>query len=224
VIGARQGPAAADRPPDNRQGVETRSLFATPMAVAVLPGADSLNPVLKGMVLGLESEAKSLEGAWQSAWSVAPAKAAALQTVIEAACDLATGLTGDRARRRGTAQWRISWRATVLRRGQSLEIHGHPSHLWSATYFVDDGAAATAPGSGGELEFQDPRGVAPVMYAPNLTYAYPDGATLGVSQTLTPRAGALVVYPGWLLHGVAHYRGPGERISISLNLKARDPT
>ena len=67
------------------------------------------------------------------------------------------------------------------------------------------------------LEIQDPRGVAPVMYAPSLTFAGPDGAALGESQRLTPQAGMFVVFPSWLSHGVRPYRGTRERISIAIN-------
>ena len=36
--------------------------------------------------------------------------------------------------------------------------------------------------------------------------------------TVTPRTGALVVFPGWLQHYVHAYRGARPRISVSCNL------
>jgi hypothetical protein len=55
------------------------------------------------------------------------------------------------------------------------------------------------------------------MYAPQLTFPGPDGVALGESQRLSPRAGAFVVFPSWLSHGVRPYLGTRERISIAIN-------
>ena len=55
------------------------------------------------------------------------------------------------------------------------------------------------------------------MYAPQLTFPGADFVALGESQRLTPRAGALIVFPSWLSHGVCPYRGNRERISIAIN-------
>ncbi len=71
---------------------------------------------------------------------------------------------------------------------------------------------------GGEFEVQDPRGVGPAMYAPMLTFAGPDCASLGASQTLTPRSGMIMMFPSWLQHAVRPYSGEHERISIAFNL------
>ncbi len=202
---------------------ETRSLFATPLAVVLLPEAPSLNPRLRRLILDLHAGAPTDEGAWQSDWQAGTAAPGALRPLFDAAGELATAMTRDRDDHPATPDWRLTWRCSLLCQGQSMEIHAHPGELWSATYFVDDGGNAGTKGLGGVYEFQDPRGAAPVMYAPHLTFAFPGGAGLGVTQTLTPKAGALIVHPGWLLHGVAHYRGKGQRISISMNLTAKDP-
>src|SRR5207244_650746 len=79
--------------------------------------------------------------------------------------------------------------ANVNRLGHGNQFHTHPGALWSATYYVDDGGIGADPSLGGEFEIQDPRGVAPVMYAPYLTFPGPDGLALGEAQRLTPRAG-----------------------------------
>jgi len=70
---------------------------------------------------------------------------------------------------------------------------------------------------GGEFEIQDPRGPAPVMYAPLLTFAVPGGLTLGSSELLSPRAGMMVLFPSWLMHAVRPYHGTQTRISMAFN-------
>jgi hypothetical protein len=51
-----------------------------------------------------------------------------------------------------------------------------------------------------------------------LTFAGPDCASLGASQTLTPRSGMIMMFPSWLQHAVRPYSGEHERISIAFNL------
>ncbi|MGE3652413.1 MAG: putative 2OG-Fe(II) oxygenase, partial [Reyranellaceae bacterium] len=90
--------------------------------------------------------------------------------------------------------------------------------FWSGVYYVDDGGIAADPALGGELEFMDPRGAAPAMYAPQLAFGTPGGLSGGACESIPPRAGRLVMFPSWLLHGVRPYRGTAERISIAFNL------
>ena len=57
--------------------------------------------------------------------------------------------------------------------GHGNEFHSHPGSFWSGVYYVDDGGIAADPSLGGELEFMDPRGPGPAMYAPHLAFAMP---------------------------------------------------
>ena len=68
-----------------------------------------------------------------------------------------------------------------------------------------------------ELEFMDPRGPGPAMYAPHLAFGSA-GLSVGANETIRPKAGRLVMFPAWLLHQVRPYRGKAERISIAFNL------
>ena len=146
--------------------------------------------------------------------------------MLEAARRLADGLTADRQGRPAKVDWKINCWANVNRRGHGNEFHTHPGCFWSGSYYVNDGYMNDGGGSdeeggeeeGGEFEIQDPRGVAPAMYAPRLTVAGPEGASLGASQTLVPRTGMMILFPSWLQHGVRPYRGPGQRISVAFNL------
>lgn len=140
-----------------------------------------------------------------------------MQKVLAFASAIVNSVTVDRAGKHHAISWRINSWANVNRQGHGNQFHTHPGALWSASYYVDDGGVGSDSSLGGEFEIQDPRGVAPVMYAPYLTFPGPDGAALGEAQRLTPQAGMCVVFPSWLSHGVRPYRGTRERISIAIN-------
>jgi uncharacterized protein (TIGR02466 family) len=197
------------------------SLFPTPLVIATLPDADTLNAELKRLILAREAQSESVQrsnhGGWQSTWDLHQWGGAPLQKVLGFARAIAEEVTVDRAGKRHELTWRINCWANVNRQGHGNQFHTHPGALWSATYYVDDGGIGADPSLGGEFEIQDPRGVAPVMYAPYLTFPGPDGAALGEAQRLPPRAGMCVVFPSWLSHGVRPYRGTRERISIAVN-------
>jgi hypothetical protein len=65
---------------------------------------------------------------------------------------------------------------------------------------------------------QDPRGVGPAMYAPQLAYALPGMLSVGGSEEIPPQAGKLLLFPPWLPHGVLPYKGERLRISLAFNL------
>ncbi len=107
--------------------------------------------------------------------------------------------------------------ANINRTGHGNEFHSHPGSFWSAVYYVDDGGIDADPSLGGELEFMDPRGPGPAMYAPQLAYGSA-GLSVGANETVRPRSGRLVMFPAWLLHQVRPYKGTAQRISIAFNL------
>ncbi len=200
--------------------VRSLSLYATPLSVVLLPGAAGIKDTLASYLLQRHSRSGADGGtaAWRSPWDLLHEGPAAVQAVIEAARGMATDLTSDAAGNRAEVDWRPACRGIVQRPGQAVEAHAHHDAFWSGLYYVDDGGAAAQPTLGGALEFQDPRGAAPVMYAPDLTFAGPGGATLGISQTMQPRAGALAVFPSWLLQSMSYYRGDGSVIALAFTL------
>jgi uncharacterized protein (TIGR02466 family) len=197
------------------------SLFPTPLVIATMPDAEMLNAELKRLILAREavgaSVQRSNQGGWQSSWDLHEWGGAPVQKVLSFGRATANQFTVDRAGQRHQLSWRINCWANVNRQGHGNRFHTHPGALWSASYYVDDGGVGADPSLGGEFEIQDPRGAAPVMYAPSLTFPGPDGAALGEAQRLTPHAGMFVVFPSWLAHGVRPYRGTRERISIAIN-------
>ncbi len=210
-------PAAAGDPPQ----LTLLHLFPTPLVIATMPDAEALNADLKRIVLAREAATESVQrsnqGGWQSSWDLHQWGGSPMQKVLTHLQAIVNEVTVDRAGQRHELAWRINAWANVNRLGHGNQFHTHPGALWSATYYVDDGGIGADPSLGGEFELQDPRGVAPVMYAPYLTFPGPDGAALGEAQRLTPRAGLCVVFPSWLSHGVRPYRGTRERISIAVN-------
>lgn len=199
--------------------VELHGLFATPVATLVVPDSARLNAELTQTILAREESHPGTQhsnlGGWQSTWDMESWGGAATRELLTVARQTATRLTADRQGRAVQVDWTVNCWANVNRRGHGNEFHTHPGAFWSGTYYVDDGG----PGArGGEFEIQDPRGVAPAMYAPHLTFAGPGGASLGASETITPRSGLMVLFPSWLSHAVRPYDGEGRRISIAFNL------
>ncbi len=202
--------------------VELQNLFPTPVAIGALPDAPALNRALSKAILEREksqqSETHSNLGGWQSSWDLLEWGGDAAGKVIEAGIAVANPLTADRSGRPAKVAWKVNAWANVNRKGHGNEFHTHPGAYWSCVYYVDDGGIGDDPALGGELEIQDPRGVAPAMYAPLLAFTTPGGLTVGSSELLRPRTGMLVVFPSWLQHAVRPYLGERLRISIAYNL------
>ena len=218
----------ADRTPsDGAPGVSLPSepmlmkLFPTPVLIATMPDAEALNAELKRIILAREAATESVErsnrGGWQSSWDMYEWGGAPMQKVLDFAQGIVEDATVDRTGKQQKPAWRLNCWANINRTGHGNQFHTHPGALWSASYYVDDGGIGEDPALGGEFEIADPRGVGPAMYAPQLTFPGPDGVALGESMRLTPLAGALIIFPSWLSHGVCPYRGTRERISIAIN-------
>ena len=200
---------------------EVRSYFATPVVLAMLDDYERLNAELRRVILERAASEPGVQhsnlGGWQSGWDLESWGGEAGKALLDAARNLATRMTSDRAGKPVKVPWKtIAW-ANVNRRGQANEFHTHPGCYWSGTYYVDDGGIDGRPELGGAFEMQDPRGVAPAMYAPLLGFAVPGGQSAGASELIYPKAGQMILFPSWLAHAVRPYDGQRERISIAFN-------
>ena len=117
----------------------------------------------------------------------------------------ANRITTDRQGQPVSIAWKANMWANINRTGHGNEFHSHPGSFWSAVYYVDDGGIDADPALGGELEFMDPRGPGPAMYAPQLAFGSA-GLSVGANETVRPKSGRLVMFPAWLLHQVRPYK------------------
>jgi len=202
--------------------VEVAPLFATPVAVVDVPDAAALNAELRRAILEQEKVSPGTQhsnlGGWQSSWDMERWGGAPAARLLDVARGVVNGLTCDRQGRAVTIAWKANIWANVNRAGHGNEFHFHPGSFWSGVYYVEDGGIGADPSLGGELEFMDPRGATPAMYAPHLAWTVPGGRSMGACETIPPRAGRMVLFPAWMLHAVRPYRGAAERISIAFNL------
>lgn len=202
--------------------IQIEPLFATPVAFAPLPNADAVNTALRQTILDHAethpSTSHSNLGGWQSSWDLPEwggEEAAFLFSFVK---QLGDKFTADRTGQPAPQDWRMNAWANINRNGHGNEFHTHPGCMWSAVYYVDDGGAGENPSLGGEFEIQDPRGVAPAMYRPEIVPAVPGGAAMGASEMINPVAGTVLMFPSWVSHAVRPYTGDGTRISIAINL------
>lgn len=206
----------------NTAKIDLRPLFPTPVAVVRMPGFESVNEQLSASILSYEESTPSNDhsnlGGWQSTWDLDAWGGEAGELVLAFARQLADRLTVDRYNQPARVNWRMNAWANINRSGHGNEFHTHPGCYWSGTYYVDDGGVSADPSLGGEFEIQDPRGIAPAMYRPDLVPAAPGCLSMGASELISPAAGNMIMFPSWLSHAVRPYTGTGTRISIAFNL------
>jgi uncharacterized protein (TIGR02466 family) len=202
-------------------GLQVVSLFATPIVLIDLPDAAALSADLRRTILEREKSHPGTEhsnlGGWQSEWDMDRWGGAPAIKLLAVARNSANKVTTNRQGQPVSIAWKANMWANINRTGHGNEFHSHPGSFWSAVYYVDDGGIDADPSLGGELEFMDPRGPGPAMYAPQLAFGSA-GLSVGANEVVRPRAGRMVMFPSWVLHQVRPYRGKAERISIALNL------
>ena len=99
----------------------------------------------------------------------------------------------------------------INKKNHSNKMHVHSSSILSGTYY-----AATPPQCGGIIFHNRPEtsyilGILKQMGAVDTRFTVTD-------QTFVPKAGAVLVFPGWLPHSVVENRSEEDRISIAFNL------
>jgi uncharacterized protein (TIGR02466 family) len=200
--------------------VDPVALFSTPIFSFDAPGDTELDRELtRRMVTESDRDpgiARSNSGGWHSVPDLSQRPDACYQELMRRVVGCvqttfreiahAQEVAIDRRYRFAVQAW-----AMVMRHGDHALVHDHAEAHFSVAYYPDAGDADLAmhPDSG-KLTFVDPRRGGMVI----------PGVDLFPSQfAIAPRAGLLVVFPGWLQHFVQPYRGGRPRVSISCNVR-----
>jgi uncharacterized protein (TIGR02466 family) len=205
-------------------------LFETPIYSMSLPDHVALDQALIRAILARRASTPSVlisnVGGWQSSQDMlrwgGPA-AAALAGQVTDLCNRVVSrmhAPGD-----PQVEWSCEMWANVNEHGHSNQSHWHPGSFLSAVYYVDNGYSGSPdPALGGELVFIDPRMPYLRMRTPDLRHVGADGTGDEQETWMRPQPGLLVMFPSFLSHSVRPYQGHGTRISIAINMIARDRT
>ena len=204
--------------------MQVRPLFPTPLIVTEVEDGSPLVAALRAVILQHEQASRGVtrsnKGGWQSAddflaWS--GAAGATLFEGISALLQKSTAAYCNGSLEKTPLDWKFQAWANVNRSGHGNTVHFHPGSYWSGTFYVDDGGIGGGEALGGAIEFTDPRGPAPLMYAPDVKMAFDGCINAGLGERLYPKTGQLILFPSWLAHSVQSYTGSGTRISIAFN-------
>ena len=204
---------------DPKQNVH--NAFPTPIGVFEVPNAAEINPVLERVILEREQAGEGIvasnRGGWQSKADMLEWGVPEVQDLAESVWWAAAHLMGHVAKaQRFNVKQSIQMWANVNRAGQYNQFHNHADCHFSGAYYVKMGdfAGEKVKGSG-NIEFFDPRGAVNVMnYGPKSDF--------GAHIAFTPKEGQLLLFPGFLYHGVNAFQSEQTRISIAFNAKMFD--
>jgi uncharacterized protein (TIGR02466 family) len=214
----------ASQPATGRSQAQAASLFETPLIIDQVTDPETLNALLRDAIIeqmgATEGLAISNIGGWHSGtnmldWGGEPANQLCSK-IVDAVDRFTVDIRAGESRRHG---WLPEMWANVSPSGASNRHHCHPGSYWSAVYYVDDGYEGSLDRSlGGELVLYDPRMPMVRMTAPDLRFRRPGAEPEHDEVRLRPATGRIVIFPSWLNHSVAEFRGSGTRISIAVNL------
>jgi uncharacterized protein (TIGR02466 family) len=205
--------------------IKIHRLFATPLAQIAHPAAERLNQALKEEIDRNRADnpagvRHSNSGGWQSSADFNAWGGEGSMALTAYATELAYALTAVYHPEHGLVvpefEWKINAWANVNNAGDSNAQHAHPGAFWSGVYWVDDGCD-DGQEAGGELQFLDPRGVMPSLYNPELKIRIAGCLSAGLTTSIAPESGTLVMFPSWLLHSVSVFTGSRPRISVAFN-------
>lgn len=209
----------------NYSKLEVKNLFPTPVVTGMVENAVALNlelmAVINQRMMTQASVSKTNRGGWQSDTDFADWSGAAGATLLSIGRQLGMHLT---LMQQGTQLqpmqdvWKVNAWANVNQPNHANAAHHHAGAYWSGVYYVDVGGLEENEKFEGELEFHDPRGVMPLLYAPVLRFGIKGCLTAGIVEEHRPKAGQIVLFPSWLVHAVRPYLGTTQRVSIAFNL------
>lgn len=213
----------------------TVPMFAVPMVEAQHPDCEELNRALRELFLAREAEGSRYanpnptmqigHALYESAFNLFSWPEPAVQALREfcwsALSRAISDLSGhDRERMQRLRIGSHTW-FHITRNGGQFGVHNHPMASWSGVYCVDPGDSDPSDPESGALIFVNPM---------SLGFMYSDAANANLrrpygQQNLRYRfsPGRLVLFPSWVQHHVALYRGQSERITVAFNCSFADP-
>jgi len=102
----------------------------------------------------------------------------------------------------------VGW-PNVSKAGNYNVDHCHPNSFFSSVYYLQ----VPKKMKGGGLIINDPRCPMVEMAGDGYHSYWGEGSYL-----IKPKAGTIVMFPSWLSHSVEAFQGPGQRISIAVNI------
>jgi uncharacterized protein (TIGR02466 family) len=198
--------------------MQLASLFSTPVAMHEPSNVKDMNREITAILL-TESEtipsiSNSNVGGWHSQYELQNRPEACFQTlsalIVASVLETTETIAQNTGRRIPKFTAKPEMWAMVMRDGDYTVPHTHAYAHWATVYYADEGDAADAANpNSGVITFVDPRsGHMPV---PGLDIA-------NGNFVVNPKAGQLLVFPGWLTHYVHTYRGQRPRVSLSCNV------
>lgn len=194
--------------------------FAAPLVRWHAPDAETLNPLLKDVVLAQKAAGDAVRvsnvGGWQSppGFLDGPEPCiAALRQHVVGLMRFVMAIPADGDASRVSGQLGLTGWANVNRPGDFNRVHDHPGSHWSGVYYVSLGTVDPASPFTGAIEFIDPR--------PSTNAPVP-GFRASWAMAVWPAPGEFILFPSWLQHSVMPFEGGGERISIAFNAQVQD--
>jgi len=199
--------------------VSYQHLFVVPFASCVWNDCAELNAAVLGRVFAHEKvyrgDNRSNVGGWRSETGqlefLGEPGRELLVRLQAAAHEASRQVFTERGLAMPELRWQVQAWANVCRSGNFNSAHNHPGATWSGVYYVDAGEPTSDAHSQLHL-------IAPDQARSSTFFSY----LLPDTVCINPKAGMMVLFPGYLLHAVVPHLGKRPRVSIAFNLRT-DP-
>ena len=198
---------------------DTTLMFTTPFMVRWVPDHESLNTELSALIRREQERDRGVrfsnyEG-WQSQptlWEWPDAAIERLRRAVHDSVLRVSALSTMEERLSDVdVQYKARAWANLNTNGAYNSIHAHGDAQWAVVYYVEMGEEDPGHETNGRLVLFDPRSISSIEKRP--------GFGFGARLVIDPEPGKLVLFPAWIQHWVTPYFGPGERISIAVNIE-----
>lgn len=211
----------------NNLKLKINPIFATPLIMTVLPNMDKLNQELKTLFESIESSnIRNSQPAPTTRINIFDSEMdlfeweddavknlkRILLPICEQTIQSLNGYNFELTSRFSTSV--DSWFHITNDHGY-ISPHIHSNASWSAVYYVDDGLPDATYEDNGVIRFLDTRTGAN-MYLDAGNYGLKEPFNSG-AFVVKPENGTFIMFPSYLSHEVAPFKGKGKRISIAMN-------